>query len=129
MLNLSDRRIWLRLGFLGRRSARRKTERARALAGNLPCYSHPHSNSAGTSTAPRNSVRLHGQPPRFKVKVHLRNLDCHGTVTHRCEDDFPPGAGFAWRREGYAVVHLEGGKVFLPPCTYGPLDIPWTCGL
>ncbi|KAJ1493485.1 hypothetical protein T484DRAFT_1929402 [Baffinella frigidus] len=28
-----------------------------------------------------------------------------------CEDDFPPGAGFAWRREGYAVVHLEGGKV------------------
>jgi hypothetical protein len=28
-----------------------------------------------------------------------------------CEDDFPPGAGFAWRREGYAVVNLEGPKV------------------
>jgi len=25
-----------------------------------------------------------------------------------CEDDFPPGAGFAFRREGYAIVDLEG---------------------
>ena len=28
-----------------------------------------------------------------------------------CEDDFPPGAGFAFRREGYAIVAIEGGKV------------------
>jgi len=28
-----------------------------------------------------------------------------------CEDEFPPGAGFAFRREGFAVVLLEGGKV------------------
>lgn len=28
-----------------------------------------------------------------------------------CEDDFPPGAGFAFRREGYAIINLKGGKV------------------
>jgi hypothetical protein len=28
-----------------------------------------------------------------------------------CEDDFPPGAGFAFRREGYAIVNLKGDKV------------------
>ena len=28
-----------------------------------------------------------------------------------CEDDFPPGAGFAFRREGYAMVNLKGDKV------------------
>jgi len=26
------------------------------------------------------------------------------------EDDFPPGAGFAFKREGYVVIKLEGGK-------------------
>jgi len=34
-----------------------------------------------------------------------------GEETCGCEDDFPPGAGFAFRREGYAIVNLEGGKV------------------
>jgi hypothetical protein len=28
-----------------------------------------------------------------------------------CEDDVPPGAGFAFRREGYAIINLKGGAV------------------
>ena len=33
-----------------------------------------------------------------------------GKESCECEDDFPPGAGFAFRREGYAMVNLEAGN-------------------
>jgi len=43
----------------------------------------------------------------------VQSVDEAGNVSEEscgCEDDFPPCAGFAFRREGYAIVNLDGGK-------------------
>ena len=47
----------------------------------------------------------------------VQSVDGAGDVGEEscgCEDDFPPGAGFAFRREGYAIVNLDEGKNLNP---------------
>ena len=53
------------------------------------------------------------QIERTSALGSVQSVDEAGNVSEEscgCEDDFPPCAGFAFRREGYAIVNLDGGK-------------------
>ena len=57
------------------------------------------------------------QIERTSALGSVQSVDGAGDVGEEscgCEDDFPPGAGFAFRREGYAIVNLDGGKNLNP---------------
>jgi hypothetical protein len=57
------------------------------------------------------------QIERTSALGSVQSVDGAGDVGEEscgCEDDFPPGAGFAFRREGYAIVNLDEGKNLNP---------------
>ena len=89
----------------------------------LACVASPADVSRADDDPSVSAAPLHvepGAPSKSRVSQALSapsgiqrvqaSGQSQGKESCGCEDDFPPGAGFAFRREGYAMLNLEGGK-------------------